>query len=532
MPTNAPSRITIRRCRGLALLLAVASAAGVRAAEPPRTFVNPVYAGQDPYLTVGPDGAYYQAVTVGDRRIDVFRSDGLTDRGVGRTVYRAPEDGPYRDDLWAPELHFLDGRWLIYTCADDGDNANHRTIVLEAETEDPLGPYRFVAELDTPGWAIDASVARLADGRLYCVWSGWPEGVPPDSTQHLFLSAMAGPTQLAGPAVDLSGSMHDWERVGRPAGLNEGPQFLRHAGRTVILYAASGSWTADYCLGLMTLDGADPLDAAAWTKRPKPLFTRANGVTGPGHGCIVSSPDRTEDWLVFHSSIDPEGSWNRCINLKQVFWNADGTPDFGQPVRWGEPIPVPSGEPARTAGVALDNATADADLWQELRRFSRRDAVGPDGTLRLNAARDRRYGDKTLVRGHDYADFDLRCRVRIDSGAGAAGLLFRVRNAGVGRTNFRGFVADLTAAGELVLARCDGTALTTLARQSVPVRRRQWHTLRILAQGSLIQVFLDDNAVPTLTATDADPAAGQVGLRGDAAVASFTGFSVAPVDGP
>jgi len=513
-----------------ALVLSVILSGAAAAEQAARTFVNPVYAGQDPYIMIGPDGAYYQAASVrGDRGIRVYRSEKLTDRGIHRDVYFAPDQGPYRDELWAPEIHYLDGSWYIYTCADDGNNANHRVIVLKAEGDDPLGSYELAAELETSGWAIDATVATFADGKRYCIWSGWPEGVPPDSTQHLFISQMKSPTELVGKVVDLSTKMYGWETAGRPAGLNEGAQVLRRGGKTMIIYAASGSWTPDYCFGLMTLTGDNPLDADAWKKHPRPWFSRANDVYGPGHGCLVASPDGTEDWLAFHSSIDSKGSWNRCISLQKVTWNDDGLPEAGEPAPWGKPLPIPSGEPAPRPGIAMADPLSSPDLWEELHFYNGRTLRFRDGTCQLRADADRRFGDKILLRGYEYEDFDLRTQVRIERWDGAAGVIFRVGNAGVGRTNFQGYLAHVTADGEIVLARCDGDRITPIATATLDAASRPWHDLRVTAKGSELKVYLNDMTDPEITVTDKTYRAGKLGVRGEDARVEFRRLSVEPL---
>ena len=63
--------------------------------------------------------------------------------------------------VWAPELHFINGKWYIYFAADNGDNKNHRMHVLESATQDAMGAYNFVGTLDTEGWAMYAILVIL-----------------------------------------------------------------------------------------------------------------------------------------------------------------------------------------------------------------------------------------------------------------------------------------------------------------------------------------------------------------------------------
>ena len=72
----------------------------------------------------------------------------------------------------------------------------------------------------------------------------------------------------------------------------------------------------------------------------------ANKVFGPGHNGFFKSPDGTEDWIVYHANdtrIDG-CDMGRSTRAQKLTWNADGTPNFGVPVKLGEVLDGPSGE--------------------------------------------------------------------------------------------------------------------------------------------------------------------------------------------
>lgn len=100
----------------------------------------------------------------------------------------------------------------------------------------------------------------------------------------------------------------------------------------------------------LTLTGSDPLNRAHRTKSPSPVFQRndGNGVYAPGHNGFFTSPDGTEDWIVYHANSSASGGcdMNRSTRAQTFMWNADGTPHLGTPVRLGTTFPAPSGEPA------------------------------------------------------------------------------------------------------------------------------------------------------------------------------------------
>lgn len=317
-----------------------------------QTFTNPIvksHAAPDPWM-VYKDGFYYFTATAG-RSVYVWKSASLTgiERGTKVTVWRAPATGPNSQNVWAPELHFLNGKWYVYYAADDGPNKHHRLFVLESVSADPQGAYLDRGRLTMPGedrWAIDATILRKPDGSLFLVWSGW-EGET-GGAQNLYIAPMSNPWTVSGPRVLISTPALPWE-----GHINEGPEVLQRNGRIFIVYSADGSWTPRYCLGMLTNKDGNVLTAASWVKSQQPVFSTYQGADGavyaPGHNSFTQSPDGTEDWIIYHGKDAPTGGWaNRMTRAQKFTWNEDGTPNFGHPVPSGVPLPLPSGETATT----------------------------------------------------------------------------------------------------------------------------------------------------------------------------------------
>jgi GH43 family beta-xylosidase len=332
-----------------AAFLAVAAAGSIFANDqtPPRFFKNPVVArGQDPWVIRWQTNYFFcqsrQGPTAGS--IWVNRAARLEDIGVDhwKCVWRAPADAPYSKQVWAPELHFLQGRWFIYFAADDGDNAHHRMYVLEGTAADPQAPFVFKGKIAAPSdrWAIDGTVLEMPDGRLYFLWSGWPG--TNDGVQNLYLAPMSNPWTICGERVCISRPDHDWEQRDFPH-INEGPETLWHQGQLFIIYSASAFWDDNYCLGQLTWTGGEVLNPQSWIKKPEPVFERTKDVWGPGHCSFVKSPDGREDWIVYHAHVAP-GSRQRDVRIQRFTWNPDGSPHFGPPVSPDVPLSPPSGE--------------------------------------------------------------------------------------------------------------------------------------------------------------------------------------------
>jgi len=217
--------------------------------------------------------------------------------------------------------------------------------VLEAN--DPFGPYVCRGALETSGWAIDGTILRQPNGALYFVWSGWPGRE--NGQQNLYIAPMRNPWTLSGPRVLLAQPEHSWECV--DMAICEGPQILQNEGRTFLVYSASGSWTVDYCLGLMELEGDDPLNTSSWQKKGC-VFKKTSQVWGIGHCSFVKSPDGTENWIVYHAKSKKKKGWaDRNVRTQQFGWTEEGLPCFGEPTPVGHPMAAPSGLLAGEVGI-------------------------------------------------------------------------------------------------------------------------------------------------------------------------------------
>ena len=138
------------------------------------TFNNPIVGtGADPWI-IFKDGYYYYLQTTGGS-IVIWKSDRITTVGSlgSATVFTPP--APYNQNVWAPELHYLNGKWyLYYTAGTTGDpsDVSHRNFCAEGNSQDPMGSYTFKGKLAAPGadyWSIDPTVFETG-GVLYYAW--------------------------------------------------------------------------------------------------------------------------------------------------------------------------------------------------------------------------------------------------------------------------------------------------------------------------------------------------------------------------
>ncbi|SFQ49777.1 glycoside hydrolase family 43 protein [Hymenobacter arizonensis] len=316
------------------------------------TFVNPLLnSGADPWVTQK-DGFYYYMHTTGSN-LTLWKTAKMSELGsaVSKVIWTPPSSGPTSRDIWAPELHFLDGKWYVYFTAGPGNCCGgQRLWVMENAAPDPTaGTWSSPTQVVVPGqdlWAIDATILEQ-NGNRYMLWSGQEVG---SDQQNLYIGRMASPTALTGPRVQLSRPQFAWEQFGiNTPFVNEGPQVVKHGSKTFIVYSASHCSSDEYALGLLAASStADPMNAAAWTKTPTPVFTKdpADRAFGPGHNAFFTSKDGKEDWIIYHANLAPNQGCGGARNprMQKFEWNPDDTPNFSTPVPTGTPLPRPSGE--------------------------------------------------------------------------------------------------------------------------------------------------------------------------------------------
>lgn len=328
---------------GGAAALTASPASGQRRSA--RTFVNPLVRQRaDAQIFRHTDGDYYMTASVPEYdRLIIRRARTLGGLASAReaVVWRRPATGRMAGYIWAPELHLIDGRWLMYFAAgNEDDKFRIRTYVLEHDGNDPLsGRWAVMGQLVTPwdSFTLDAT-SFVHRGMRYLCWAQKEPGI--DTNSNLYLAPLATPTTLAARPSRLVVPTLDWETRGFKVA--EGAALLARNGRLFMTYSASAT-DARYCMGMLTArDDADIMDPASWSKSPVPVFASspANRIWGPGHNSFTVD-ERGRDMLVYHARGyerivgDPLFDPNRHTRIQPIRYRRDGTPDFGVPVRNG-----------------------------------------------------------------------------------------------------------------------------------------------------------------------------------------------------
>jgi GH43 family beta-xylosidase len=68
------------------------------------------------------------------------------------------------------------------------------------------------------------------------------------------------------------------------------------------------------------------MDPKCW-KKTGPVFSTAKDAYGPGHASFTKSPDKTEDWIVYHARLKPGGGFNdRSVRIQKFVVKDGDTP--------------------------------------------------------------------------------------------------------------------------------------------------------------------------------------------------------------
>ena len=287
------------------------------------------------------DGWYYFTASVPEfDRIILRKARTLAELpdAVEKIIWYRHQEGPLSCNIWAPEIHFIDGKWYIYFAAaragaDESGVYDHRIYALMNDDPDPMnGGFTEAGRIDT-GWesfSLDSTTV-LYGGKRYFIWAQRDFGIPGNS--NLYIAEMKNALELKLPAVRLSIPEFDWECRGFL--VNEGPSCLIHGGRLYLTYSASAT-DERYAMGLLTLkEGGEPLKAEDWSKSPVPVMAteEENGLYGPGHNSFTVD-EEGRDLLVFHARPYPCFEWdalsdpNRHCFLRLVRYSEKGSPVF------------------------------------------------------------------------------------------------------------------------------------------------------------------------------------------------------------
>lgn len=292
----------------------------------------------DPWVHRTDTGHYYFTGSVPEFDRIILREsstiEGLRDADE-KVIWRKNASGPMSVNIWAPELHQIEGVWYIYFAAGDIDKPfSIRMYALKNTSTDPIqGEWLEAGKVKTARdtFSLDAtSFTHL--GKRYLVWAQQDDAQSYNT--GLVLAELISPLAVGQKEVYITEPLLAWERLGYK--VNEGAAVLKRNGKIFIAYSASAT-DHRYAMGLLWADeNADLLDAKSWHKLPEPVFTTNEELKrfGPGHNSFTLAEDGKTDIMLYHARdyLELKGTpltdGNRHARYRQITWSKDGFPEF------------------------------------------------------------------------------------------------------------------------------------------------------------------------------------------------------------
>lgn len=295
----------------------------------------------DPYLYKHTDGTYYFTGSYPEYdRIELTCADSVNGiaAAVPKTVWTmpAPPSGQRRY-VWAPEIHYVMGEWIIYYAYSVGSEWSIKCCALRLKGDDPMhdkweeaGVIEKTADdnFSFNSMSLDMTVFEN-NGKWYAIWAQL-------SPSCLYMAELETPTKLKTKPVLLSQPEYGWEKDREV--VNEGAAVMKHADKIFVSFSASATGY-EYCMGLLEINAADdPMNVENWTKHPQPVFQTdpALKIYGPGHNCFVEG-DEGEQLCVLHfrsykEIIGGNGNslydFNRHAHVMKITFDESGMPQF------------------------------------------------------------------------------------------------------------------------------------------------------------------------------------------------------------
>lgn len=296
------------------------------------------------YYAIGTGAAEAGDASVPDKVIPMIRSRDLQHwEELGPILHPPSEEKG--GSFWAPEIGYEDGVFYLYYHPNGNGQGFHIRV---ATSTTPAGPYtdtgQPMTDVTANPFAIDSHVFRDDDGQRYLFYA--TDFYESDATTFrgtaLVVDRLRSMTELAGqPQVVMrahwpwqiyernrlmGGEVADWYTL-------EGPSVVKRHGKYYCFYSGGNYQNDTYGVDYLTADHpTGPWREGGDFRGPQVLRSVPGKVIGPGHNSIVSSPDGTQDYMVYHA-------WDPAMTARQMWIDPlDWTPQGPRVQRFVERI--------------------------------------------------------------------------------------------------------------------------------------------------------------------------------------------------
>jgi len=256
--------------------------------------------------------------------------DLITWRDCGRVFSQLPIEAyksvPEVGDLWAPDIAFLNGRYVLYYSA-SSFGSNKSAIALATNTTlDPLSKdYKWVDEgvviASRPGNnynTIDPNLVQVADGTLWLAFGSFWSGI-----KLIQMDSKTGKTLADAPLQALA-------QRGPPGAVEAA--FITQRGGYYYLFVSFDQCCQGVNSTYNMRVGRAKTVTGPYTDRAGKAMLDGGGTLvlegktnwrGPGHNAVLVEDDVY--WLVYHA-YDVKSNGTPLLHIEQLVWTEDGWP--------------------------------------------------------------------------------------------------------------------------------------------------------------------------------------------------------------
>ena len=344
-------------------------------------YCNPLdVPGADPGILKDGDTYYVYQTRHGGKGYEAFSSKDLVHWRREGFCFEKNKDSWGQWDFWAPEVIRHEDKYYLFYSTYSPVEKRHGACI--AVSDSPTGPFEdAVAPLikDSSESVDSHAYFDEASGRHYfyvCKFGG----------------GRGGAIYFARLSKDLLSLDTELERVfthDQPYdfGWVEAPFLIKHKDTYYMTYSRNGFSSPLYGVCYATA----PSPEGPWTKFDRnPILTRTHEVSGPGHNCLVHSPDGKELFIAYHTHLTFAGGGHRQLAIDRLEFvpNGDG-PDrlqLANEIPSVDPQPLPSGSKPMLYGKS-DHFLADDLDWNRWTVYFERGEKWQlkDGTLCIEA---------------------------------------------------------------------------------------------------------------------------------------------------
>eukprot|EP01112_Ceratiomyxa_fruticulosa_P007638 TRINITY_DN1984_c1_g1_i2.p1 TRINITY_DN1984_c1_g1~~TRINITY_DN1984_c1_g1_i2.p1 ORF type:complete len:330 (-),score=54.37 TRINITY_DN1984_c1_g1_i2:49-1038(-) len=226
------------------------------------------------------------------------------------------------DDFWAPEIHFINGNFLVYFAARDTTDrlcvgvAVSQSGNIDGPYYDPIGsPLLRNASV---GYIDPTVFYDEPNNEYYIFWKQDGNANNPPIPSVIFAQKLsASGTTVIGEKVPIIQNDLLWEGE-----VVEAPWIIYNNGYYYLFYSANNVITPEYCIAVARSTNL----THNYSKFPTPIVHSNSKWIGPGHCSVVTVKDTSTFELVYHSWLAGfvgNLTKNLLLIIDKILWSDD-----------------------------------------------------------------------------------------------------------------------------------------------------------------------------------------------------------------